>query len=441
MDSVQELRERTNPVFNTAKATLLHLTQAGHADAAVMAEKLGLDLAGMPPHSDEGRTAMGGQSNVAIVELRYRSMNAFIQATGAKTIVDLPCGYTPRALEDFIADKRYIACDLPAVAEEMGPLVDKMLAGRGQKRDVAYHGVDATNYASLRAALEGAEGPLCITTEGLLMYLAPSELASLMDNIRRILEEFGGVWITQDPEVGRVYIAMTVVVMSSDPAAAKAAMEALDGCADLGTVLKAMAGDKGRSALGASMNTFGGEADVDFSRAMGYQPEQAEAAEKDLLRAHGLKVELTPVAARMPELGSLDAERTELARQAMERVNLWTITPDRATLLHMTEGGGDAFGVSIRARGGVMDVALRGRVDSLTAPEFLAAYEKAAAAMDLAGVHVDMSELEYISSAGLRVLLVMIKAVQPGGVSVSGANETVRDILTQTGYADMLTII
>ena len=438
MDNVQELREKTNPVFNTAKATLLHLTQAGHADAAVMAERLGLDLAAVTG-SEEGKTAMG-QSNVAIVELRYRSMNAFIEATGAKTIVDLPCGYTPRALEDFVADKHYIACDLPAVAEEMGPLVAQMLAERGQKRNVAYHGVDGTNYASLRAALEGAQGPLCITTEGLLMYLTQPELAALKDNIRRILEEFGGVWITQDPEVGRVYIAMTVVSMSSDPAAAKAAMEALDGGADLGTVLKAMAGDKGRSTLGASMSTFGGEADVDFSKAMSYRPEQAEAAEKESLRAHGLKAELTPVAERMPKLGSLSPEKTELVRQAMERINLWTITPDRATLLHMTDGGSNGFGVSIRARDGVMDVALRGRVDSLTAPEFLAAYEKAAGAMDLADVHVDMSELAYISSAGLRVLLMMIKAVQPGHVSVSGANETVRDILTQTGYADMVTM-
>ena len=435
MDNVQELREKTNPVFNTAKATLLHLTQAGHADAAMMAEKLGLDLAAVT-HSDEEKTAMG-QSNVAIVELRYRSMNAFIQASGAKTVVDLPCGYTPRALEDFIADKRYIACDLPAVAEEMGPLVDEILAGRGWKRDVAYQGVDATNYASLRAALEGAEGPLCITTEGLLMYLTQPELAALMDNIRRILEEFGGVWITQDPEVGRVYIAMTVVSMSSDPAAAKAAMDALGGGADMGTALK---GIKAQSALGASMNTFGGEADVDFSKAMNYRPEQAEAAEKDLLHAHGLKVELTPVAERMPRLGSLDPERTELARQAMERINLWTITPDKTTLLHVTDGGGDGFGVSIRARGGVMDVVLRGRVDSITAPEFLVAYEKAAGSMDLTDVHVDMSELAYISSAGLRVLLMMIKAVQPGHVSVSGVNETVRDILTQTGYADMVTM-
>ena len=437
MEDVQELRERTNPVFNTAKATLLQLAQAGHAGAALMAERLGLDLAGMT-YSDEQKKAMG-QSNVATLELRYRSMNAFIQATGARTIVDLPCGYTPRALEDFIADKRYIACDLPAVAEEMGPLVDGILAERGQKRAVTYHGVDATNYASLRAALEGAQGPLCITTEGLLMYFTDSELAALLDNIRRILEEFGGVWITQDPEVSRVYMSMTIVVMN-DLDKAKATVDALDGSADMGAVLKAMAGDKAQSTLNASSKTFSGAADVKFGNVMLVKgaPGQLEAA-MDTLRAHGLKAELTPVAERMPRLGSLDPERTELARQAMEHISLWTITTDGAAV-PLADAGGDGFGVSIKARGGVMDVALRGRVDSISAPEFLAAYEKAAATLELTDVHVDMSELAYISSAGLRVLLMMIKAVQPGHVSVSGVNETVRDILSQTGYAGMVTM-
>lgn len=430
MDNVRDLRERTNPVFNTARATLLQLAQAGHAEAAMMAEKLGLDLAAMTA-SDEGKKAMS-QSNVAILELRYRSMNAFIQATGAKTIVDLPCGYTPRALEDFLADTRYIACDLPAVAEEMGPLVERVLAQRGEKRDVAYHGVDATNYASLRAALEGAQGPLCITTEGLLMYFTQSELAAVMDNIRRILEEFGGVWITQDPEVVRVYIAMTVVVMS-DPATAGAAVAALDSGVDMNAVLKARQGEQ--STLLATKASFGASTNVMTVKGA---PEQLAAA-KDFLRAHGLKAELTPVAERMPALGSLPPEKADLARKAMERISVWTISPDGAAV-PLAGVGSDAFGVSIQARGGVMDVALRGRVDSLTAPDFLAAYEKAAGAMELTDVRLDVSELAYISSAGLRVVLMMIKAVQPGHVAVSGASETVREILTQTGYTDMLTM-
>ncbi len=430
---MDELRERTNPVFNTARATLLQLAQAGHTGAAMMADKLGLDLAGMTA-TDEGKKAMS-RSNVAVLELRYRSMNAFIEATGAKTVVDLPCGYTPRALEDFIADKRYIACDLPAVTDEMGPLVEKILAERGQKRNVAYHGVDATNYASLRSALEGVEGPLCITTEGLLMYLTKPELAALMDNIRRILDEFGGVWITQDPEVVRVYIAMTLVVMSSDPAAAKGAVQALGGTADMNTVFQSKEGDKAKSTLLATKNAFGGSA-ANVMTVKG-TPEQLAAA-KDFLRAHGLKAELTPVARQMPKLSSLDPERTELARQAMERVNLWTITPDGDAV--PVEGADGAFGVDTAVDGGELTVTLRGRVDSLTAPDFLAAFEKAAEGKTLTAARVDMSRLEYISSAGLRVLLIMTKRVGAGRVTVTEANELIRSIFEQTGYDDILTL-
>ncbi len=436
---MDDLRERTNPVFNTAKATLLQLAEAGHADAAMMAEMLGLDLSGMT-FDDERKKAMG-KSNVATFELRYRSMNAFIEATGAKTIVDLPCGYTPRALEDFVADKRYIACDLPAVAEEMGPLVDKILAQRGLRRDVAYHGVDATNYAALRAALEGAEGPLCITTEGLMMYFTESELAALLDNVRRVLEEFGGVWITQDPEVARVFIAMSAIVMSGDTTAAKAVVAALGGSANMSTVLKAMAGDRAQSALNASKDAYGGAANVNFGNVMTIrgEPERAYAAAKDFLRAHGLKAELTPVARRMPKLSSLDPERTELARQAMENISLWTITPDGAARESGIEAGG-VFGVDTAVDGSELAVTLRGRVDSLTAPEFLAAFEKAAAGKSLTAARVDMSRLEYISSAGLRVLLIMTKRLGAGRVTVTGANELVRSIFEQTGYDDILTL-
>ena len=43
MDKKQDLREQTNPVFNTAKSMLLHLCIAGDKDAAVLAEKFGID--------------------------------------------------------------------------------------------------------------------------------------------------------------------------------------------------------------------------------------------------------------------------------------------------------------------------------------------------------------------------------------------------------------
>lgn len=53
---------------------------------------------------------------------------------------------------------------------------------------------------------------------------------------------------------------------------------------------------------------------------------------------------------------------------------------------------------------------------------------------------VDCSHLDYISSAGLRVLLIMHK-VYTGGVTLCGANEVVTEILSQTGFDSILKII
>ena len=90
--------------------------------------------------------------------------------------------------------------------------------------------------------------------------------------------------------------------------------------------------------------------------------------------------------------------------------------------------------------GSEVTLTLRGRVDSLTAPEFLAAFEKAADAHVLTDARVDMSHLEYISSAGLRVLLIIAKRLGVGHVTITGASEPVRSIFEQTGYDYVLTI-
>ena len=113
-----------------------------------------------------------------------------------------------------------------------------------------------------------------------------------------------------------------------------------------------------------------------------------------------------------------------------------TLDEDYAPAQPSGEGG--RFAVDVKTDSGVMTVALEGRVDSMTAPAFLAAYEQAAAAEKPEKIVVDASALEYISSAGLRVLLIMIKTVGSGNLAVTGQNETVQAIFEQTGFADMI---
>ena len=55
---------------------------------------------------------------------------------------------------------------------------------------------------------------------------------------------------------------------------------------------------------------------------------------------------------------------------------------------------------------------------------------------------MDLSKLEYISSAGLRVLLSAQKIMhKQGRMSVTGANETVMEVFEVTGFSDILNIV
>lgn len=82
-------------------------------------------------------------------------------------------------------------------------------------------------------------------------------------------------------------------------------------------------------------------------------------------------------------------------------------------------------------------VELAGRLDTTTAPELEAALELDGI-KDLA---LDFSNLEYISSAGLRVILAAQKKMSSQGqMVVKNVNETIREVFEITGFIDILTI-
>ena len=82
---------------------------------------------------------------------------------------------------------------------------------------------------------------------------------------------------------------------------------------------------------------------------------------------------------------------------------------------------------------------LSGRLDTLTAPEL---------ELDLNGtldgvteLVFDLNDLDYLSSAGLRVLLTAQKRMNTqGAMRVRNVNETIREIFDVTGFSDILTI-
>lgn len=84
--------------------------------------------------------------------------------------------------------------------------------------------------------------------------------------------------------------------------------------------------------------------------------------------------------------------------------------------------------------------ALEGRLDTVTAPELEQALKES-----LEGVtelRLDMEKLEYISSAGLRVLLAAQKQMnRQGKMELVHVGETIREIFEVTGFDEILTIV
>lgn len=89
--------------------------------------------------------------------------------------------------------------------------------------------------------------------------------------------------------------------------------------------------------------------------------------------------------------------------------------------------------------GSKLEFALSGRLDTITAPQL---EEEIKAGID--GVEelvFDFTELEYVSSAGLRVLLSAQKTMnEKGSMVVRNVSEDIQEIFDVTGFSDILTI-
>jgi len=92
-----------------------------------------------------------------------------------------------------------------------------------------------------------------------------------------------------------------------------------------------------------------------------------------------------------------------------------------------------------KVNGTALEIALEGRLDTMTAPELEAELNQSLGSAD--SLTLDFRKLDYISSAGLRVLLSAHKAMSAkGGMKVTNVNEIVQEVFEVTGFADILSI-
>lgn len=86
-----------------------------------------------------------------------------------------------------------------------------------------------------------------------------------------------------------------------------------------------------------------------------------------------------------------------------------------------------------------MSVSLVGRLDTNTAPKL---EEQMSDALEgITELNLDFRKLDYVSSAGLRVLLVLQKKMsKQGSMTIYNVNDQIAEVFDITGFADILTV-
>lgn len=413
----QELREIVNPVFNTAKACVQLDAATGDEDAKRLLDALGFESFGTNTSKKPIPKEMLEQvrrlfpAYAVLTESRFQAMNRLIEHMEDRQVVDLPCGYTSRGIRLSRQNRLYFGCDLPAVTDAIGPAVETII---GKNEAITYHAVDATNYDSLAAVFASDSHNLLVTTEGLFMYFIQTELEEVFSNIHRLLEKYGGSWVITD----RAYFLH-----------------------DQEVVAAALGHDPQLIALYSAITSQAAAttADVKFNDNVFFDADDGKV--KEFIRRMGFDLNEICMADYLPEqLGSLgeNPEIDAAVRDAFKNMMFWELTvaantAGKPALVDLNL----PFKVETEMKDGVFLASIQGRMDTITAPELLKQFQEVNE--EIHAIHVDVSRMAYVSSAGLRVLLMMYKSLEnKDQFEMTGVNDEVREILETTGFDQFL---
>ena len=90
--------------------------------------------------------------------------------------------------------------------------------------------------------------------------------------------------------------------------------------------------------------------------------------------------------------------------------------------------------------GDTLQVALNGRLDTLSAPELMELFDTLGEKESFSRMILDLEKLEYLSSTGLRVFLMMAKRLGSENLFADNANALVREIFETTGFCEIITL-
>ena len=245
-----------------------------------------------------------------------------------------------------------------------------------------------------------------------MMYLTDSEMDAMCENIKRVLSEHGGYWITLDPEISFLYVL----------------------------IVKAFYGDRTREIMWRSKYRIDDKSDVksvENSITISLRGDVQENMRNaiDYIKSKGFKLERLPYADHVPEFRSLENADPKVAahiKEGFKNVCIWKISIDESVETGISDAKAESFNADVSIDGDRLNLVLSGNLDTLSAPKLLANFEKIKENNTIDSVFIDCSKLEFVSSAGLRVLLIMQNDCD-GGIIMESCNETVIEDLSGTG--------
>ncbi len=95
--------------------------------------------------------------------------------------------------------------------------------------------------------------------------------------------------------------------------------------------------------------------------------------------------------------------------------------------------------IKTKSEGTKLTISVSGRVDTVTAPEFEAGLKFG----DATCVVIDLENVPYMSSAGLRLLLTAHKTMVASGgeLQIANVQPSVKEVLDITGFSDILNLV
>jgi O-methyltransferase involved in polyketide biosynthesis len=134
-----------------------------------------------------------------VMEARYKATNGLLAKFECRQILELASGLLPRGIVlSGNPEITFVESDLPLMIRQKQALVDRLIKPRPNLHFAAIDVTATPSQFPTNAEYLRPGEPIAIACEGLLQYLTLPEKQQVFANVRQMLRQYGGMWITPD---------------------------------------------------------------------------------------------------------------------------------------------------------------------------------------------------------------------------------------------------